>query len=374
MSLGQAELRPDTTPADLSAAPSHPTRSEVALLRELVAIPSFSGAEQRAAGWLVSRLQGLGVEAGLDHRGSVVARVEPSAGGTTKGEVYLLGHVDTVGGFWPPLLKAGRLFGRGTSDAKGPLAAFICAALRSRDGGRLRRSVRILAAVEEESSSRGALELARSLPPPAFLLVGEPSGWERLITGYRGSVQVELLVEARPGHSSRPDPTVAELGLRAWAGVQLMVRELNGGAVGFDALGAHLLGIETGSDGLTDFARLQLGFRLPTRLSASLLADRLRQLDGVSVEVRESEEAALVPRSGPLPTALARAIRQQGGRPGWRRRLGTSDLNVVAPLWRCPALVYGPGSAELDHTPDESIGMEDYGRAIGVLQATLEAL
>jgi LysW-gamma-L-lysine carboxypeptidase len=69
-----------------------------------------------------------------------------------------------------------------------------------------------------------------------------------------------------------------------------------------------------------------------------------------------------------------RAIRGIGGAPRFTLKLGTSDVTVVGPAWRCPIVTYGPGDAALDHTPEERIILADYGRAIAVLTEVLVAL
>ncbi|MHB1526101.1 MAG: M20/M25/M40 family metallo-hydrolase [Candidatus Dormibacteria bacterium] len=349
------------------------SRAEVELLRGLVAIPSPTGHEETASRWLVQQLQALGLEAGRDAVGNVVGIVEPAAGRATAGDVYLLGHIDTVEGFWPVELLEGRLSGRGASDAKGPLAAFVAAAVRAR--GSLRRRVLILAAVGEEGDSGGARHLARSLPPPDYLVVGEPSGAGRLVIGYRGRLRCSLEL-SRPGlHSSRPEPTAAEDGLALWLAVVEMVSGLNRGRSGFEAIDGHLLSIQTSSDGLRDSVRLELGFRLPVWSAPGDLLGRLRALaPQARIEPGGLEAAVSVGRTGALPSAFSRAILAQGGRPVWQRRLATSDLNVVLPVWSCPALVYGPGDSELDHTPQESISLDDYSRAIQVLAQVLAEL
>ena len=48
------------------------------------------------------------------------------------------------------------------------------------------------------------------------------------------------------------------------------------------------------------------------------------------------------------------------------------DLNLVAPVWKCPAVVYGRGNSALDHTPDEHISLEEYGKAVTMLAEALE--
>ncbi|MHB1501229.1 MAG: M20/M25/M40 family metallo-hydrolase [Candidatus Dormibacteria bacterium] len=355
--------------------PAGATLAEVALLQELVRIPSESGHEGPAVDWLVDWLESRGVTARKDEVGNALAVVEPSRGAAVAGRIYLLGHIDTVGGHWEPVLEAGRLCGRGASDAKGPLAAFVAAALRARGSGRLRRPVHILGAVAEESTSLGARHLAGALPAPDFLIVGEPSGSSRLVVGYLGRLRCHGVFRCGIVHTSRPDPTAAELGVAAWLAIRSMVDELNRDASGFDAVHPHLLGFRSGSDGLSEHALVQLGFRLPPHVSSSQMLDRLRATaPGADWVVDACEEAAVVPRHGALPATFLRAMGPLGMSPTWQRRLATSDLNVVLPVWRCPAIVYGPGDASLDHTPEESIAIDDYGRAISVLATVLTEL
>lgn len=47
---------------------------------------------------------------------------------------------------------------------------------------------------------------------------------------------------------------------------------------------------------------------------------------------------------------------------------------MVAPVWGCPAQVYGPGDSALEHTPDERIELAEYEKAVAVLAAALEEL
>ena len=349
--------------------------AELALLEGLVAIPSVSGEEGEAAAWLVERMRELEIIADQDQVGNVIGTVRTGPGSATAGPIYLLGHIDTVAGAWPLSLEGGRLSGRGTSDAKGPLAAFVAAAVRARERGLVRRPIHILGAVGEEASSRGARHLAMTMPPPSFLVVGEPSRSDRIVLGYQGRLHCQVEMRCQMHHTSRPEPTAAERGVERWQELRAMVAELNHDAIGFDALHIHLLAIETATDGLIDRVRMHLGFRLPPRISCTEVVDRLRQIDPTaSVEVEGCDPAVTVPRSGPLPTAFSKAIRAAGMRPGWQRRLATSDLNTVLPVWRCPAVVYGPGDAELDHTPFESIAIDDYALAIEVLTEVLAEL
>jgi LysW-gamma-L-lysine carboxypeptidase len=49
-------------------------------------------------------------------------------------------------------------------------------------------------------------------------------------------------------------------------------------------------------------------------------------------------------------------------------------MNIVAPIWQCPIVAYGPGDSQLDHTPDEHLPLSEYLQAIAVLQNALGRL
>lgn len=358
-----------------SVNPELPSPTEVDLLWGLVSISSPTGSEARAARWLAGRATNLGLRAHVDQVGNVLIEAEPSAQPALEGDIYLLGHLDTVPGNWSPSIEDGRLSGRGSSDAKGPLAAFVAATARALSSGRLRRRVLVLAALGEEGDSRGARWLSSNLPAPAYLVVGEPSGSDRVGIGYRGSLRCTVTIAAPPVHSSRPEPTVAERACSLWASIGAMVQSWDGSGTGFHALDVHLVGMRTSGDGLQQSAAMELAFRLPPGQDTAVLLARLAELDlSAKVELERAEPAVVVGRQGKLPAILSAAIREMGKPPGWRLSLATCDLNVVQPEWRCPAVVYGPGDPALDHTPWESILLADYGYSIAVLTRVLSSL
>lgn len=362
-------------PVAPSLDPAAPSPEEVDLLWGLVSVSSPTGSEARAGRWLADRAARLGLRSSIDPAGNVLIEATPGAEVRVAGDVYLLGHLDTVPGFWSPSMEGGRLSGRGSSDAKGPLAAFVAATARARRLGRLRRRVLVLAAVGEEADSRGARWLGSNLPAPAYMVVGEPSGANRVGIGYRGSLHCRATLSAPPVHSSRPDPTVAERACALWAAIREVAQSWEVTGTGFEALDVHLLGMGSGGDGLNHWATLELAFRLPPGLDTDLLLARLADLDpSAKLELLGVDPAVRVGRQGRLPTIVSGAIRELGKTPGWRLSLATCDLNVVQPLWRCPAVVYGPGDPDLDHTPRESIRLADYGYSISVLTRVVSTL
>ena len=355
-----------TTPPDVS-----PT------LWGLVRRPSPSGQERAAATWLVQHMQALGFTAAhLDEVGNAIGHM-----GAGPREIVLLGHIDTVPGEVPVRVTtddAGRrvLYGRGSVDAKGPLAAFVdaVAAVGPRPGWRLT----VIAAVDEERDSVGARHIV-SRHRPAFAIIGEPSRWHRVTLGYKGSAWAQVRLRTPLAHTAAQAPSACEQAVALWQHVRDWVAAHNADrGKPFEQLQITLRGWASGGDGLHEWADLRLGARLPLdwppeRWYAALQA-QCAAWDATVTPQGYAIPAYLADRRSPLVRAFLRAIRSQGARPGLVRKSGTADLNIVAPAWQCPAVAYGPGDSALDHTPHEHLPLDEYARAVQVLQAVLTAL
>ena len=72
-----------------------------------------------------------------------------------------------------------------------------------------------------------------------------------------------------------------------------------------------------------------------------------------------------------LVRSFLNGIRVSGGKPNFVFKSGSSDLNIVNPIWKVPALVYGPGDSALDHTPEERLSLDEYRKSVSVLAAAL---
>jgi LysW-gamma-L-lysine carboxypeptidase len=335
------------------------------LLEALVGIPSPSGGEGAAVRFLVERLAALGFDAEIDGAGNAVGRL-----GGAGPRLLLLGHIDTVTGAVPVERRGDRLYGRGTVDAKGPLVAFVAAALRAARGDQLRARVEIVGCVEEEApSSAGAWFRARG-PAPDALLVGEPSGSRAVTLGYKGFLRASLACERKVAHSAGAEPGAAALAARCFVALEEAAERFNSGREAlYERILVHLRHFEHGSDGLLERARLDLGLRLPEDLPPEQAAPWLRELaPQFELTVDGGLPAWSGPRTGVLPRLLGRAIqRNTGAAARFLRKTGTADLNVLAPLWGCPAVAYGPGDSSLDHAPDEHVQLAEFSRGVAVL-------
>jgi LysW-gamma-L-lysine carboxypeptidase len=346
------------------------------LLESLVRIPSLSGQEHNAAAYFVERMQSLGFTAEIDPAGNAVGITgDPSPDAI---EIVLLGHIDTVPGNIPVRREGDILHGRGAVDAKGPLCAFVAAASRTAlpEGVRLV----VVGAVEEEcATSKGARHIAATRRPQACI-IGEPSHWDGVTLGYKGRLLCEYTITQDTAHTARPEPSVAEAATAFWARASTLdprPQKQNSTPAGiFHTIQPSLRSINTSSNGLQDQATLTVGWRLPPGVSPHDLESAVRSMvpEHASLNFTGHEFAHQSPRSCPVARALSVAIRATGGTPTPRLKTGTSDMNVVAPIWRCPIAAYGPGDSALDHTPSEHISLREYRRSINVLTHALEVL
>jgi len=336
-----------------------------ALLQGALAIPSVSGSEAEVARFLASRLRTFCDEAFLGGAGNAVGRV-----GTGPLRVYFLGHIDTVPGDIPVRVEAGKLYGRGAVDAKGPFCAAVAAASGLSEAVRDALTLTLIGAVEEEvPSSRGARHALSAYPKPDLVVIGEPSGWDAMTLGYKGRLVVKLSLEKPNFHSAGDDTTAAEDLVACWGRVRGWAEGAAGTGI-FDRVQAALQGFNTHSDGLTQRAEAVIGLRLPPACPPEAAeAGVLELLSGtpVKVEFLGREQPYRAPKDTALTRAFRMAIRAVGGTPRFKLKTGTSDMNVVAPHWEVPMLAYGPGDSALDHTPDEHLELAELGRAVGVL-------
>jgi LysW-gamma-L-lysine carboxypeptidase len=345
---------------------------QVEFLKRLLEIPSPSGEEDAVAAHLVEQMRGLGLAAQRDGVGNVIGQAgSPQAGRT----IILLGHMDTVSGTIPVRQEGGVLHGRGAVDAKGPLAAFVLAVARVAPRLADARIV-VVGAVQEESHGLGARHLAQTMPPPDYALIGEPSDWQGVTLGYKGMLSLDYRLEQPGGHSAGQFPGPAEKAVAVWNHLMMYAAQYNDGRSGrFDTLDPALREFSTFGDGLCDGAELKITVRLPPGLAAPDLEQKLRGwCNGANLTVYPSDPPFQAEKNTPVVRAMLRAIRAEGGKPRFKLKTGTSDMNIVGPAWGCPIVAYGPGDSSLDHTPQERIEIAEYLRAIDVLERALNQL
>lgn len=357
----------------------------LALTRELVAIDSVnpslvSGAagEAAIADWLAAYLRRAGFDVEVHDvapgRPNVVAIADGVAPGPTR---MLCGHTDTVGvdGMtdpFVPTLRDGRLYGRGTQDMKGGLAAMVVAAKRWLQGPRQGAGRVIVAAVaDEEYASLGAEALARRWGADAAV-IPEPTGLAVAIT-HKGFSCVDVVTHGRAAHGSRPTDGIDAVLLmgRVLARLESLDRDLQS-RVPHPRLGTGSLhaGRIVGGTELSMYpARCSLQVERRT-LPGEPLDIALREVGAILDELGRSDPAfradvtLLLARPAygieaehPLPAAL-RQLASPNGRPA--PITGMSFWTDAALLGAAgiPTVLFGPRGAGL-HGVDEHVVVED---------------
>lgn len=345
--------------------------NEVTFLQELLEIYSPSGQESSLAHYLVDRMQELGFTARIDEVGNVIGELRPK---DSSALLVFLGHMDTVPGFIPVRFEDGKLYGRGAVDAKGPLAAFVIAAARAAPSLR-HTNVVIVGAVEEEADSKGARYIVDKLKPD-YAIIGEPSGWDGITLGYKGSLHLDYRLLRPAKHNASDGPLAAEEAVSFWNRLAAWANEVNRGkSRRFEAFDLSLQQINSANDGLIQRVEMTLGARIPMGFDTQAFKERALGLcDGAELRFRSEEAPFQADKHNPLVRAFLRAIRSRDGIPRFKLKTGTSDMNVVGPVWCCPIVAYGPGDSLLDHTPHEYIEIAEYRRAIEVLTQVISGM
>ena len=343
------------------------------LLEALVDIPSPTGEERAAAERLVAFFEEHGREAWLDEVGNVRAPADD--------RVLLTSHVDTVPGDIPVRVehepRSGSdeggtaaetdetyeppvLWGRGSVDATGPLAAMAVAAVRT--------GVSFAGVVGEEVDSRGARHLVEDREPPDAVVNGEPSGWDGVTLGYRGILSGTYVAASESGHTSRPEPNAIQDALGWWGRVEERF-EHDPYEPTFEQVTAKPVRVEGGTseDGLSVEATLDVQLRVPPSLTVETVRERADgELRDGHVNWHDEVPPVMVSPRSEVARRFRVAIRNAGGEPRLLRKTGTSDMNVFT-AWDVPMATYGPGDSDLDHAPDERLSLPELDRATAVL-------
>src|SRR6266545_5345496 len=337
---------------------------DLGILTALVEEYSPSGHEEGAVRRFVDVARSLGFAAHADAVGNGIARI-----GAGPPSVMFLGHIDTVEGRLPVRLDGRRLHGRGACDAKGALAAALVAANRHNGPG----EIVVVAAVGEERDSRGTRHLLPRARPD-FLIVGEPSGWDGVTIGYKGNLSLVLRLDGERAHLSSPAATTVETAL-AFVDRLRAFCDARAGPTPFHSLTIKTRSINTTQQGSDEHVEIGLNLRLPTGIGVDDVRSFIDENRGaVECETVDASDAIEVDSRNDVVRALCAGIRKQGSRPTLLRKLGTSDLNLAAPSWTCPAAAYGPGDSHLDHTDLESVDIDELRQSIEVLREAFSIL
>lgn len=313
----------------------------IAFARVLINIDSTTGREAEAGAWLARALRELGyavVEQPLERGCSNIIATLDSP------DVVFSTHYDCVPPYFPSRVEGDRLYGRGSCDAKGILAAQVAAAERLRENGE--RRIGLLLVAGEERGSDGAEAANTVAPGSRFLINGEPTG-SRLGSATRGVLRVKLRAEGRAAHSATPERGVSAIDKLIDALVRLRSMDLPSDPE---------LGRTFYSVGLID------GGIAPNVISPHASAELLFRTTGAPEDIlrvlTDLEPLVSVQEVLRVPTVRLHTV------PGIAT--GVFPFTTDVPLldrWGVP-LLFGPGSILVAHTAEEHVAIAELEAAI----------
>ena len=317
----------------------------VELVRELIDIPSVTGDEGRVGEYLAGHLERLGYRVERQEVAQDRFNVIATTGQSPR--VVFSTHMDTV----PPFIASSEdeefVYGRGSCDAKGIIAAQIFAAERLRAAGV--NDIALLFTVDEEVSSAGA-RVANNHPLARecrFLINGEPTD-NRLATGTKGSVRVIITAEGRAGHSAYPE--AGESAIEKLLDILQNIRAHQWPEDSFFGTTTCNIGVLSGgtrANVIADKSRAELQIRL-----------------GIDIEhVKTVLEAAVAGR-GRLEYATAHDPVRLHSVAGFEQCVVrfTTDIPYLSNWGK--ALLIGPGSILDAHTDNERIAKRELEQAV----------
>jgi acetylornithine deacetylase len=356
----------------------------IPLLKRLVAINSVNptlvpGApgEREIADAIASALRTAGLDVSIEDvtpgRPNVIGVLE----GRSKGRALMwCGHTDTVGvaGMrdpFEPVERDGRVYGRGSQDMKGGVAAMIAAAATIAARGLDKGRIVVACVVDEEHSSIGADALVKTWTADAAI-VTEPTDLAIAI-GHKGFAWVDVVVEGKTAHGSRPkegQDAILRMG-RVLGRLEALDRDLQSRAphpmLGTGSLHASI--IEGGREWSSYPGRATLHMERRTLPSESersafdevqrILADLAREDPTFSASATHvfGRPAYEVPADHELPRALAAALSAVGGSPAVTGASFWTDAAVLGHAG-IPSILFGPGGAGLHSTEEYVIAAD----------------
>jgi acetylornithine deacetylase len=356
----------------------------ISLLADLVSIDSVNpslAADAAGEGRIADAIEAHMRSIGLDVQRQEAAPGRPNVIGVLEGSergrsLMLCGHIDTVGvagmqSPFTPVIRDGRLYGRGSQDMKSGVAAMIDAARVARASGFRKGRLVVAAVVDEEYASIGADALVREWKADAAV-VTEPTDLQ-IGVAHKGFAWAMVETRGRAAHGSRPAEgrdAILRMG-RVLSRLERLDRELQARAphplLGTGSLHASI--IEGGKElsSYPDRCRVQLERRTVPGESAETFAAEMEDLlDTLRTDDRDLEASVSLlfsrspyelPPSSDLPRALGSAAAAAGatsstvGMSFWTDAAILGDAGI-------PSVLFGPGGAGL-HSLEEYVRVSE---------------
>lgn len=371
------------------------------LLRELIAIPSVNpegdpGTEQvgeaQLAAYLGDLLQGWGATTQLREvkpgRPNLMASWPKAKrrGGSQPLRVALAPHLDTVSvkgmtvSPFTPTLKRGRLYGRGASDTKGPMAAMLWAAQLWHQRPAAERSgleLSFAGLMGEEHGNEGAIAWRKDGVKADLVLVGEPTSMQ-VVHAHKGALWFELHTRGHACHASTPEKgqnaiyRLGEVLRRVEKKLLPKVRRYRHPLLGPASLSVGTIAGGQKVNIVPDAAHLVADVRTVPELTPKVLKGLVQEImadldQPPQFKLLRDNPALDVAPDHPLVATVAEVAQGLAVAPWF------CDASVVVSP-SCPAVAIGPGTIAQAHTKDEYIRVRDLEQGVRGFLRIFEAL
>ncbi len=336
--------------------------------------------EQPCAQWIKDFLEDIGFEAELQvvekDRANVIGKI-----GRGKGPgLVLSGHMDVVlagdpnlwkvTGPFEPVVKDGRLYGRGACDMKGPDAC-ILQAVKELAKESYKRQLSVVFTAGEDTGGWYVTKVIEenkiTTADAMYGIIPEPSMME-IIPIHKGSGGAEVLIHGRAAHSSKPELGInanqkAADYLYALRGLQSKLDETRHPLLGPTTVECTMMNGGFKSNIIPDQARLTLNFRLipehkDPEVSRKWFEDIIASLSSKDPEFKAelTRHGASEPLNVPLDSRIVAILRDILG----TRIVGAPYYTEAVNYTKAgiPTVICGPGSIDQAHTPDEYVSLE----------------
>jgi succinyl-diaminopimelate desuccinylase len=356
------------------------------LTRELIALDTVNppGNEAPAARLVGKLLEANGFEIDYVSYGEKRLHVAAQKGcGKNSLPVVFTGHFDTV-----PLgavqwetdpfggeIMDGKIYGRGSSDMKGGVAAMVVAAIRAFEEGTPPEGVRLLFTAGEETGCQGAKHLVstyKKLGRTKGIVVGEPTA-NIPVTGHKGGLYLNLTTNGRTAHSSMPH--LGDNAIYKAARAILKAENFDFGEEKDPLLGYSTLNVGKMQGGINlnsvpDHAEFTIDARTTTKVNHNNLLERLKKELGeeVTIEILVDLPAVFSNESDLFVQSVYAACGVKIGQAGFPKSLPyLTDGAVLQPAYGCiSTVILGPGQPEMAHQTDEFCFTENIEKAVEI--------
>lgn len=369
-------------------------KKSIALLKEILAIPSVNGADNEGAvaEFIANYLKEKHIDAFVQQIDETHANIIAKLEGKSSETVVWNGHLDTVpyGSTeeWNtdpsiPVEKNGRIYARGASDMKSGLAAMVYLLGEIGESGeKPEQTILFLGTCDEEKSGLGAEKILEEidLSSGSLLLIGEPTGC-KLGVAQKGCIWAQLNISGKTSHGAYPEEgyNAVEYGMKIVCRIKKWVTEYEHRVLGTATAQVTMIQGGIAPNMTPDFAEILLDIRTVPGISAEDVEKKIKKICWEEVEetngevkfevrIKNARRAIEIAEEERWLKEFKAYLKQNGAE---TEEIGINYFTDASILTKkeseIPVLLFGPGEPRLAHKPNEFVELEKYEKYIEIL-------